>query len=102
MILLMILMKQKNPNIMKYEYVTSDKLKKSLKKKNKSDFENQLRVIAAGVTPYIEFNNDNKELIVNKAIEDTLISASRYVSDGNSMFIYFKDLLKSNITKQLN
>jgi len=85
---------------MKYEYVTSDKLKKSLKKKNQDIFENQLRIMALGVSNSFKFNaQDDKEVIIEFAVQEALNASKSYEDDGNSAFIYFSDIIKKSVTK---
>lgn len=88
----------KKPYIMKYEYVTSDKLKKSLKKKTKEQFENQIRVMASGISYMYKFHKrDDKDTIIESAIQNALSESSNYKDDGESAFTHFSNIIKRGI-----
>ena len=85
---------------MKYEYVTSDKLKKSLKKKSQSDFENQIRLMASGIYPMYEVSKRSDiATIVENAVQNALEASKTYEDDGNSAFIYFSTIIKNSLQK---
>jgi len=85
---------------MKYEYVTAAKLNKSLKKKDQSEFENQIRLMALGIKPPFGYSTeDNKEAIMETAVQEVLQASKSYEDDGNSIFIHFANILQKSITK---
>jgi hypothetical protein len=87
---------------MKYEYVTSDKLKKSIKKKDKSTFENQIRLMTEGIYPDFKIDKAIEEGVIEFAVSDALKASISYKDDGNSTFIYFKEVITESIKRNTN